>query len=376
MRSICYVSGTRADFGLMKNTLQLIEDSNCLELSICVTGMHLSSKFGSTVNEIQGAGFRVAGYIHVDIDEATGCCMAKSLGQQVIAMTDLFTNSKPDLILLLGDRGEMLAGAIAAIHLNIPVVHIHGGELSGTVDESIRHAISKLSHYHFTSTLVSKNRLIKMGELPENIFVTGAPGLDGLIETPLYSRQFLCDSLNFDVEKPLALIVFHPVVQTAADSGKQMREVLDASLSEELQVLVLMPNSDSGGDEIRNVLSEYEDKDNFHVKVHLERSEYLSWLSACDVLIGNSSSGIIEAASFHIGVVNVGDRQRRRERNVNVIDVVEVNMASIKSGIKKALSSNNVCTNVYGDGKAGKRIVEKLETLKLDIQLLNKCNAY
>lgn len=376
MRSICYISGTRADFGLMQSTLERIHQSEDLDLSICVTGMHLSDKYSTTVNEIVASGLRVGDRVSVDVDDCTGKGMSVSLGMQVVKMTEFLDRERPDLVLLLGDRGEMLAGAISALHLGIPVAHIHGGELSGTVDESIRHAISKLSHYHFASTEQSRDRLIKMGELPEHIHVTGAPGLDGLMDQSYIGRTELCEELKIDAAKPVALVVFHPVVQTASESGEQFKAVIEGALAAGVQLVILMPNSDAGGDYIRDLVPEYESKGLVSAVSHFPRSKYISWLACCDVLIGNSSSGIIEAASFKLPVVNVGDRQQRRERNKNVIDV-DVDLTAVKEAVLLAINDkDNDGVNIYGDGHAGERIVELLTHLPLNKQLLNKCNAY
>ncbi len=191
-RKIIYVSGTRADYGLMRAVLRKLQDTSTIELSICVTGMHLSALYGNTVSEIEADGFALCGLIPVDVETSTPVSMAQSIGHELIAMTELFARERPDIILLLGDRGEMLAAALAAVHLNIHLVHLHGGERSGTVDEMIRHCISKLAHYHFTATQEAKTRLIQMGERAEHIHVVGAPGLDDLVTAPIDSKeQFL-----------------------------------------------------------------------------------------------------------------------------------------------------------------------------------------
>jgi len=209
MRKVCYVSGTRADFGLMQSTLQAIHTHSELELSLIVTGMHLAPGYGDTVADIERAGLPVSIRVPLDMEPATGATMARNVGRMLTAFVDAFETLTPDVVLLLGDRGEMLAGALAAIHLNIPVVHIHGGERSGTVDEPVRHAISKLSHWHCTATADAAERLVRMGERREQVFVTGAPGLDGLDALATVPRATLLAQAGLRTDAPLALMVYH-----------------------------------------------------------------------------------------------------------------------------------------------------------------------
>jgi GDP/UDP-N,N'-diacetylbacillosamine 2-epimerase (hydrolysing) len=376
VRRIVYVSGTRADFGLMRRTLLAIREHERLQLGLCVTGMHLLPSYGETVREIEASGFDVVERIRVELDGTSGAMMARALAVQMDGMAKFFERSAPDLVLVLGDRGEMLAAAIAALHLNIPVAHIHGGELSGTVDEPVRHAISKLAHYHFASTVGARERLIRMGENPLHVFVTGAPGLDGLGDGILADRHGLCRKYGLNPDEPIALVVFHPVVQDALDAGVQVRALLDALHDQGVQRLCLMPNSDAGGAAVRTELLAVAGAPGTSVLTHLPRDEYLVCLAAVDVLAGNSSSGIIEAASFGLPVVNVGDRQQGRERSGNVIDV-PVSRESIGQAVARAVATGRMsCGNVYGDGLAAGRIVEHLAGLPLDAGLLHKRNAY
>ena len=222
-RRICYVSGTRADFGLLQSSLQTVQSRPGLALDVLVTGMHLSLEHGYTVQEIRDSGLLIRAEVSVPLEPATGATMARNMGRMLMAFVDEWTTDRPDIVLLLGDRGEMLAGAIAAIHLNLPIVHIHGGERSGTVDEPVRHAISKLSHYHFVATVASRERLIRMGERPESAWFTGAPGLDGLAQLAKLSRATLCDEQGFDAKRPVALLVFHPEFQESAQASDVTR---------------------------------------------------------------------------------------------------------------------------------------------------------
>jgi GDP/UDP-N,N'-diacetylbacillosamine 2-epimerase (hydrolysing) len=376
MRKICYISGTRADFGLMKNTLQIINKDKDLDLEIIATGMHLLSEYGNTCQEIYDAGLNVISKVKVELSGISGSQMSIALGNQIIGITSTLEKSKPDLVLLLGDRGEMLAGVIASLHLNIPTVHIHGGELSGTVDESVRHAISKMAHYHFTATNNSKDRLIKMGEIKGNIFVTGAPGLDEMRGAQLIPREILLEQYGIDRKNPFILLLFHPVVQQANDMKEQVAIIMESLFSYNIQILALMPNADAGGKVISSILKKYQGQQKIKIAVHLTRLNFLSLVSEAEVLVGNSSSGIIEAASLGTPVVNIGSRQNLRERSNNVVDV-SIEKSQIISGISKAMSLNkSLFKNVYGDGESSKRIVNLLKGLDLNPKILDKVNAY
>lgn len=376
VRKIAYISGTRADFGLMQSTLEKIQQHPEMELAILVTGMHLSGSHGHTVCEIEAAKMPIAARIPLVLEPTTGATMARNIGKMLIDFVDILEEIRPDILLLLGDRGEMLAGAIAAIHLNIPVVHIHGGERSGTVDEPIRHAISKMAHFHFVATVGARNRLIQMGEKPSQIWVTGAPGLDGLIDLADVSRESLLDSVGLDAHKPVALMVYHPVLQEADLAGVNVCCVLDALEKLGVQVIALMPNSDAGSASISKILKTQAKNACVRVIDHLPRKDFVCWMASVDFMIGNSSSGIIEAASFGTPVINIGSRQNLRERNDNIIDV-PVEGAAIVSAIETVLGGKRISNkNVYGDGLAGERIVSLLGVIPLTSDVLHKTNVY
>lgn len=375
-RRVAYVTGTRADFGLMQSTLKLLQASEKIELLVVVTGMHLDPAYGFTVDEIERSGFSVAMRVEVKQGHPSGALMARNIGRMIMGFVDAFEQTQPDIVLLLGDRGEMLAGALAAIHLTIPIVHIHGGERSGTVDEPVRHAISKLSNFHFVATEESRDRLIRMGEQPDAITFVGAPGLDGIQEmadidpTPLFSKYGL------DPEKRLALFLFHPVPEEARQAIAGTRSILDALAQEGMQVLALRPNSDAGSAEILGLLEEHAARETIRLVTHIPRNEYLSLLKHADMLVGNSSSGIIEAASFGTNVVNIGSRQNLRQRNPNIIDA-ELEPGAITAALKLALArGRQTPVNVYGDGRSGVRIVSALEQLPLGDGAIRKINAY
>jgi GDP/UDP-N,N'-diacetylbacillosamine 2-epimerase (hydrolysing) len=377
MRRVCYVSGTRADFGLMRRTLHAIAEADGMQLSIVATGMHLDERYGMTIRDIEAAGLPVAARIAMeDRGPATGAAMARDIGRMLDGMVDAFERLTPDLVLLLGDRGEMLAGAIAALHLNIPIVHVHGGDRSGTIDESVRHAISKLSHFHFAATAQSRERLVRMGEAPEQVFVTGAPGLDGIEQEAGIPRADLLVGQRFDVARPVAILVFHPVVQEADEGGRVATMLLDRLLHQGFQVLALRPNSDAGSAEVQAALDRQAGNADVRVITHLGRDAFLSWLAAADVMVGNSSAGIIEAASFGLPVLNVGSRQNLRERNANVIDVEPLAQAIDDALARVRRQGRLPRQNVYGDGEAAGRIVQLLRNVPLHPSILTKANAY
>lgn len=373
VRKIVYLSGTRADFGLMQSTLLAL--AKVADVSILVTGMHLQAAFGATLSAVLATGLRVCGKVPMDVTTRSKASMARGVGQCMMGVTDCLAAEKPDLLLVMGDRGEMLAGALAALHLGIVCVHVHGGERSGTVDEPVRHAISKLSTYHLVATEQSKSRLIRMGEDPSRIEVTGAPGLDGLHAVVLPADQ-LKQTIGLPDNRPFLLALFHPVVQQADEAYEQTVSVLRALKSVDLPVLWLDPNADAGSGEVLRALDAVSLPGESHRARHLDRSIFCSAMQHCSVMVGNSSAGIIEAATFGTPVVNVGDRQRLRERNDNVTDVA-AEAGAILVAIRAALTTGRLPTaNRYGDGLAGPRIVECLIRLPIGSVVLEKVNSY
>ncbi|MEY2801119.1 MAG: hypothetical protein RL513_703 [Pseudomonadota bacterium] len=376
MRKVLYVTGTRADYGLMASTLARIAAHPALSLQVAVTGMHLSEAYGLTVREIEDAGLPIVARIPTGVDERSADAMAHGIGQAVSGLTDAMREHTPDLVLLLGDRGEMLAGAIAALHRGIPIAHLHGGERSGTVDEPVRHAISKLSHWHFAATEESRERLVRMGERSEHVWVTGAPSLDGIVDDAHLSREATLEALGLDDGARYVLVVFHPVVQEADDAYTQtlsLRQAVEHTvMASGRQVVWLDPNADAGGG---GILQALEGAGVRRIR-HLGRHRYLAALRHADLLAGNSSSGIIEAASFGTPVVNVGSRQNARQRNANTRDCAPQREA-IDAALKTQLAHGPYTpANVYGDGRAGERIVDLLAHHPLAPDLLNKVNTY
>lgn len=374
MRKIAYLSGTRADFGLMRNTLETLSEHPGLDLSIIVTGMHLDPRFGRTVEEIEASGLRIAARLPVPMDEDSGATMARNIGRILIGLSEILLVERPDMLLLLGDRGEMLAGAIAAAHLGIAVVHVHGGERSGTIDEPVRHAVSKLAHLHAVATAGSRDRLVSMGEDAWRITVTGAPGLDGLTDIALVPPGELATSFGLSV--PFALMLFHPVLQEAERAEQDALVVLDALRAEGLDILALAPNADAGAAGVRRALQARADLPGITVLTHLPRATFLAAMAGATLMIGNSSAGIIEAASFGTPVINIGSRQRLRERNANVIDAPAESDA-IRAAIAQAKAVGRFpAQNIYGDGGAARRLTHLICRAQITPELLAKVNAY
>ncbi len=375
-RRVIYFSGTRADFGLMESTLLKLDGSEDISLGVVVTGMHLSAKYGDSVKEVEASGLEIVARISVELQPETGKTMALAMSVMLSEFTKMLELERPDLIMVLGDRGEMLAASLASLHLGIPTIHIHGGERSGTIDESIRHAISKLSHFHFTATHASKKRLCSLGELPQNIFVTGAPGLDGIEQLAIYDRRELVKRFGLVDDCNICLLIFHPVVQESASAGMQIKTILEALLKvSNLQIVAIMPNSDAGSESIRQEM-DLNDSPQLRTFSNLSRSTFISFMKAAEVMVGNSSAGIIEAASFGTPVVNIGNRQNLRQRNTNITDV-GFDGDAILTAVQTAVTKGRLpCGNVYGDGSASTNILNLVKTIDLNKSILNKVLTY
>lgn len=380
MRKVLYLTGTRADFGLMATTLARIQAHPGLTLQVAVTGMHLSETYGLTVREIEAAGLPIVARIPTGVDDRSADAMAVGIGQTLQGLTEALHQHQPDVVLVLGDRGEMLAGALAALHQGIVVAHLHGGERSGTVDEPVRHAITKLSHWHFVATEESRERVIRMGERAQHVWVTGAPSLDGLQSEASADRAQTLQALGLSPADHYALVLFHPVVQEAAEAGTQTQALLRALESVVVpsgrQLVWLDPNADAGSGGIVQALEAVGGRPSLRRIRHLPRRLYLAALRHADLLAGNSSSGIIEAASFGTPVVNIGSRQQARQRNANTCDC-DVTQPAIEAALATQLAHGPYpVANVYGDGQAGERIVDRLASEPITPGLLDKVNTY
>jgi UDP-N-acetylglucosamine 2-epimerase (non-hydrolysing)/GDP/UDP-N,N'-diacetylbacillosamine 2-epimerase (hydrolysing) len=381
MRRIAYITGTRADYGLFSEPLKRIREHPGMELSLIVTAMHLEPEFGLTVGEIEADGMPVAARVRSLGPGDSGGDQARSIGTAVLGITPALEELRPDIVIVLGDRGEMLAAAIAAVHLNLAVAHVHGGEVSGTVDELVRHAISKLSHVHLAATEEAAERLRRMGERHENVHVVGAPGLDYLSRFEPLPDDALATELGLDLSKPFVLFTQHPVTSEQADAARQIELSLSALGSSGVQVVASYPNADAGGRAMIEALERQRDQAWLRIVPSLGRRRFASLLKKTSAMVGNSSSGIIEAPFFGVPVVNIGIRQAGRLRAENVLDVPN-DREAIRSAVVCALSDEafkaraRACRNPYGDGHAGERIVKVLDALDIGERLLNKRIAY
>jgi GDP/UDP-N,N'-diacetylbacillosamine 2-epimerase (hydrolysing) len=353
-----------------------MQKSSKLEPDLLVTNMHLLPEFGNSINEFSKDEIRVNHRVYTALSGYTNITMVKSLGLFMLSMADILSNKNPNIILLSGDRGEQLVAAIAGLHANIPVAHIQAGELSGNVDGVARHAITRFAHIHFASNEDAKQRLLRMGEEDFRIFLVGAPQLDEFVQNKIMSAQEIKEKYSFDLSKPIILVVQHSVTEQALEAGEQMMATMQAVISLNCQTLVIYPNNDAGSLAIQGCIQKNR---NINIKVerNVSREAYGGLLKVASVLVGNSSSGIIEAPFFKLPAVNIGRRQENRLQAKNVINVPVHEPKAIVEAIKKAISkefrnSLKDTINPYGDGYASKRIVKILETISIDEKLLFK----
>ncbi|WP_115864636.1 UDP-N-acetylglucosamine 2-epimerase [Halorussus litoreus] len=382
-RTITVVTGTRAEYGLLKSSMTEIRRRSELQLTVVATGMHLSRQHGSTVEEIRSDGFDVTSTVDTLLESDTGVGMAKSLGLGISGLAETLTDIDPDVVLVLGDRNEAFAAGVAAAHLQIPVAHVHGGDAmqGATIDDSIRHALTKFAHLHFPATERSKERLLGLGEEEWRVTTVGTPGVDDVVAGEYDDASVLRAELGFDAERPLLLVVQHPVTTRPRRAGEQMRRTLDAVTDFDGQITVIYPNTDAGGKRIIEAIRSHPESEQLTTYDNLPRRQYLGLLDAADVMIGNSSSAIIEAPSFGLPVVDVGPRQTGRERAANATSVPHETDA-IRNAVDAALHDDRVerrartCDNPYDRGGAGERIADRLATVPLDDDLLTKRITY
>jgi len=381
-RKICVVTTSRADFGLLQKLMQCIDADRALQLQVIASGMHMTASFGWTVREIEAAGIKVDRKINLNLSGGSALDNAKAIGLGIPRFGNALTELRPAIVVLLGDRFEILAPATAALMLQIPIAHIHGGERSeGAIDESIRHAITKMAALHFAATETYRNRIIQMGESPERVFNFGAPGLDQLYERDLLSRPQLEDELGISLQEPVALVTYHPVTRDSGSAEAQIRCLVGALMASGLKAIFTMANADAQGSLINNRLQAVcsQNPERFKWVSHLGHRRYLSCLKHLALMVGNSSSGLIEAPSFRLPVVNVGERQRGRVRASNVIDV-ECTQAAIERGIRRAISRRFRLSlrgmrnpyDRYHDGLSSERIRDVLREVDISGDLLTK----
>jgi len=376
-RMIASITTSRADYGHLYWPLRELADAEDIELKLIVLGSHLSPEFGYTIQEIDKDGFEIAARIECLLSSDTDVGMAKTIGNATLSLADLLGCMRPDLLLLIADRYEVLAPASVALALRIPIAHIEGGEISeGAIDDAVRNAVTKMSHLHFTSTNAARRRIIDMGEEEWRVHWVGAPSLDHLRRTPLLNREQTETRLKLKLNQPTILVSCHPV--TIAQDTLHETDALFAALETLSDQLVFCyPNADAGSRTlVDRTMSFLQGRNAGQVFTNLDPRTYWSLLRQVGVLVGNSSSGIMESASFSLPTVNVGIRQQGRERPVNVLDAAP-QMESIVDAIRRAKSSEfrqslEGMLNPYGDGHASERIVQVLMTAPPSKELLMK----
>lgn len=379
MQKIAVITGIRADYGILYPILKEIKKRKKLKLQLIVAGAHLSHEFGYTIKDIEQDGFKVDAKVDMLLSDDTGARMARSIGVGVLEFTQVFEMLEPEVTIVLGDREEMFAAAIASLCLDIPVAHIHGGEVGtgGHIDESIRHALTKFAHLHFAATQKSAERIKKFGEEPWRIHFVGAPFMDNLKLKKITPPKELCEKFKIDLKKPLILLVQHPLAIEAKKSKEQMEKTMKAVASFKLPTIAIYPNADAGGQGIIETIKKFEKYPFIAAYKNFSPPDYLGILKIASVLVGNSSSGIIEAPAFHLPAVNIGPRQLGREMSQSVINV-DYNEEAIKNAIQKCLFDKAFlkvaknCDNFYGSGNVAKKIIDTIEKTKLDGKLLHK----
>lgn len=376
MRKICVITGTRSEYGLLYWLMKEIEADFDLELQIIVTGMHLSPEFGLTYKEIE-KDFTITKKIEMLLSSDTPVGISKSMGLAQISFAESFEELKPDLVVVLGDRYEIFSAASAAMIARIPIAHLHGGETTeGAFDESIRHSITKMAHLHFTAAEEYRNRVIQLGERPERVYNVGGMGIENIKQLKLLERDAFEDNIDFKLNKKNILVTFHPVTLENNTAKKQFQALLDAIDSlEDTNIIFTKANSDTGGRIINQMIDEYvaKNKEKSIAFISLGHLRYLSALQFIDAVVGNSSSGLLEAPSFKIGTINIGDRQRGRIKAASVIDcgttqkdiylaLQQLYSAPFQESLKKV-------KNPYGEGIASQQIIKVLKNTPLNALL-------
>ena len=372
MKKICIVTGSRAEYGLLRPLLSLVHKSKKLQLQIIVTGSHLSPEFGLTINEILNDGFQVDRKVEILLSSDSAVGVSKAIGLACIGFADSYDQLTPDIVTVLGDRYEMLSVAATAMVARIPIAHIHGGELTfGAIDDSIRHCITKMSNLHFVANHQYRKRVIQLGENPDNVYNVGGMGVDCINSIQLLSKRDLEDELKVLFAKRIFLITYHPATTSSGDSVEEIEQILSALTEfKDTTMVFTMPNADANGRKILQKIKSFCDMTpSAFLFSNLGQRKYFSCLRYVNLMIGNSSSGLLEAPSFALPVVNIGSRQEGRLKGDNVIDCSPSKL-EIVNAIHHGLSPNFVDSltsvkNPYGDGGATSRIVDVFESCNL-----------
>lgn len=379
MRQIAFLTGSRGEWGYIRPILRIIENDSALDYQIIATNMHLLPQFGNSYREIEQDGFRIAEKIYMTFDGYTSVTMTKSLASLMLELSTTLQRLKPDILLLAGDRGEQLVGAVTGLHLGIPVAHIQAGELSGNVDGVVRHAITKLAHIHFAANQEFAERVKRLGEQEFRIFNTGAPLVDEIVHGAFTPEHEIRQKYRLSPDEKMILAAQHPVTEEESQAGEQIELTLEALLEVGWPVIFIYPNADAGSEAIRSKLARLK-RLNIRLFRNLPRQDYLGLMRIADVMVGNSSSGVMEAPSFGTPAVNIGRRQKNRPQADNVINVSyhkDEIVAAIYKAVTPAFHARaKASANPYGDGKASERIVDILKNIPIDEALLQKEMAY
>lgn len=380
MKKISVVTATRAEYGLLKNFIVALKKEENLEVEVVVTGAHLSEAYGSTYHELEKDGITIDKKIDILVDGTSAVAVSKSMGLAVIGFAEYFDESKPDAVLLLGDRYEILAVACAATNCMVPIFHLHGGETTeGAIDEAIRHAITKMSYLHFTSTETYRKRVIQLGESPDRVYNVGAVGVENVLKEPKLTKEELDKSIGMKLDAPYAVVTFHPVT-LEGNVELQCEELIKAiNAFPQYKYIITGANADNGGSIINKIFEDFASKhDNVYFTLSLGLQRYLSALQYASFILGNSSSGIIEGPSFGIPTINIGNRQKGRIQADSVINV-DTEAKSIIDGINLAMSDDfrsiaKNAVNPYGDGNTVSETVSiiKDQLLNHNINLAKK----
>lgn len=363
-RKLCVITGTRAEYGLLSNLMRLIQQNNEFELQIIATGMHLSPEFGLTYKQIEVDGFHINEKVEVLLSADTSTAVVKSMGLATISFADAYARLNPDLLIILGDRFEMLAAAQTALILQIPIAHIHGGECTfGAYDDAIRHSITKMATWHFTSTEGHQKRVIQLGEHPERVFNVGAIGIDDTLQLNLMNRDTLYKELAIIDSKPFFLITYHPETNGEFGGVEPLLQVL-AEYQTDYHLIFTKSNADNGGREINERIQQFVNENPQTARLYdsLGQIRYLSAVKEAALVIGNSSSGLIEVPYLQTPTINCGDRQKGRERPSSVIDC-ELTVDSIKSAIEHGLTADIKYEKIFGEGQTAEKIYEQLKAI-------------
>jgi GDP/UDP-N,N'-diacetylbacillosamine 2-epimerase (hydrolysing) len=381
MRHVAILTEARSSYSYFRPIVRLIDGDPDMSYSLIVTNQHLLPTFGYTIEEIEREEMNVTDKIYMMLDGYTPATMCKSLGVLMISLTDTLLRLQPDIVLVLGDRGDSLIAATVAAHMNIPVAHVQAGERSGNIDGMTRHAITRYAHIHFASGPDAAERLERMGEETFRIHMTGAPQLDELVSGDLAPPDEIAERFSLDLDRPILVVLQHPVTEDFGDGDEQMRETLEAVCELREQTILIFPNSDAGSEGLRRTIELYH-RSFIRVERNLPHRVYGGLLRTADVLVGNSSSGLIEAPVLRLPAVNIGDRQRDRARAANVIDVAH-DREQIGAAIARALSpdfktalQNGLVSPYVSDGRVAERIVEILKNVTIDERLLRKQISY